>query len=191
MNTRSTGSNSTETVGGLVVSLLFWLSLLTATAMFAAVGLSPKILERLRLEEQFDASQFRLVQMEQQNDQLNRVLEAIRKDKDFAAEMTRIEFDAMRQDEEIIPVDSGLRLSPRDLATPRSPAVMVQAWYRPMLVPFAENDELRRNLLTASAVLIVVSFTWFQSARTAQPEQPAGKGRSLWRGLKDRYVRSH
>ena len=191
MNTRLSGSSPTETVGGLMVSLLFWLSLLVATTMFAAVGLSPKILERMRLEEQFDGSQFRLVQMEQQNDQLNRVLEAIRKDKDFAAEMTRIEFDAMRQDEEIIPVDAGLRLSPRDLATPRTPAVIAHAWYRPMLVPFAENDLLRRNLLTASAVLIVVSFTWFQPARASQAEQPAGNRRSLWRGLKDRYVRSN
>lgn len=191
MNTRPPAAGSAETVGGMVVSLLFWLSLLAATTMFAAVGLSPKILERMRLEAQFDASQFRLVQMEQQNEQLERVLEAIRKDKDFAAEMTRIEFDAMRQDEEIIPVESGLRLSPRDLSTARTPAVIAQAWYRPILVPFAENDQLRRNLLTASAVLVVISFTWFQPARATQVEQQSGKRNSLWRQLRARYVRAN
>jgi cell division protein FtsB len=175
----------------MVVSLLFWLSLLAATAMFAAVGLSPKILERMRLEAQFDASQFRLVQMEQQNEQLERVLEAIRKDKDFAAEMTRIEFDAMRQDEEIIPVESGLRLSPRDLSTPKTPAVMAQAWYRPVLVPFAENDLLRRNLLTASAVLVVIAFTWLQPARATQEKSQVASRESLWRQLRNRYVRAN
>lgn len=186
-----TNAHPPETVSGLVVSLLFWLSLVVATLMFAAVGLSPKVLERLRLTEQYQANQLRLVQTELQNDQLERVLDAIKRDKEFAAEMTRIEFDAMRQDEEIIPVDPALRLSPRDLTTPHSPAVIPAAWYRPLLVPFAENDLLRRNLLIAAAITVVVSFTWLQPTRSRQATPPAPSQPSLWSGLRARYVRSN
>jgi hypothetical protein len=187
----STNTQPPETVSGLVVSLLFWLSLVAATLMFAAVGLSPKVLERLRLTEQYEASQLRLVQTELQNDQLERVLDAIRRDKEFAAEMTRIEFDAMRKDEEIIPVDPALRLSPRELAATRSSAVIPAAWYRPLLVPFAENDLLRRNLLIAAAITVVVSFTWLQPNRSRQASAPTRSVPSLWSGLRARYVRSN
>lgn len=183
------GHTPPETLSGMVISLLFWLSVLMAASLFAAVGLSPKLIEQLRLRDEFTANQFRLVQVEQQNEQLEQVVNAIRQDKDFAAEMTRIEFDAVRRDEEIIPVESELRLSPRDIGVPHVPAVMPRAWYRPLLVPFAENDSLRRNLLAAAAALVVVSFTWFQptvSARSSVTAEPTR--RSIWSALRDRYV---
>jgi len=178
-----------ETLTGFVISLLFWLSLLVATVMFAAVGLSPKLIDQARLREEYEANQFRLVQLEQQNEQLQRVVDAIRRDKEFAAEMTRIEFDAVRQGEEIIPVDSGLRLSPRDAAVTRAPAVMPQAWYRPWLMPFAENDELRMSLLGSAAALIVISFTWFQPVTARQLARPVGACRSMWQAACIRYTR--
>ncbi|MBS0201298.1 MAG: hypothetical protein JSS49_00255 [Planctomycetes bacterium] len=180
-----------ETISGLVVSLLFWLSLLTAAALFAAVGLSPKLIERSRLRDQYDANQFRLVQIERQNEQLQRVVDAIRTDSEFAAEMTRIEFDAVRHDEEIIPVDAGLRLSPRDVGIPHSPAVVAQVWYRPLLVPFAENDSLRMSLLGTAAALVVIAFTWFQPATARQLVRPVGACQLLWSSLRARYVRPH
>lgn len=184
------GATRPETLSGMVISLLFWLCVLVAAALFAAVGLSPKLIEQLRLRDEFAANQFRLVQVEQQNEQLEQVVNAIRQDKEFAAEMTRIEFDAVRRDEEIIPVESELRLSPRDIGIPHVPAVMPRAWYRPLLVPIAENDSLRRNLLTAAAALVVVSFTWFQPTAS---ERATASGdvtrRSIWSALRDRYVR--
>ena len=187
---KATSAPTPETLSGLVVSLLFWLSVLVATALFAAVGLSPKLIERARLRDESAASQLRLVQIEQQNEQLQRVVDAIRQDKDFAAEMTRIEFDAVRRGEEIIPVDSGLRLSPRDLAVPRSASVMPRVWYRPLLVPFAENDSLRRSLLGTAAALVVISFTWLQPATARQLVRPVGACQSMWMALRSRYVRS-
>ncbi len=184
------GPTHPETLSGMVISLLFWLSVLVAAALFAAVGLSPKLIEQLRLRDEFTANQFRLVQVEQQNEQLEQVVNAIRHDKEFAAEMTRIEFDAVRRDEEIIPVESELRLSPRDIGIPHVPAVMPRAWYRPLLVPFAENDSLRRNLLAAAAALVVVSFTWFHPTASARASVPADTTlRSIWSALRDRYVR--
>lgn len=183
--------SSPETISGMVVSLLFWFSVLTAATLFAAVGLSPKLIERSRLRDSYDANQFRLVQIERQNEQLQRVVDAIRNDKEFAAEMTRIEFDAVRQDEEIIPVDAGLRLSPRDVGIPHAPAVMPRVWYRPLLVPFAENDSLRMSLLGTAAALVVISFTWLQPATARRLVRPVGACQSVWSSLRARYVRSH
>lgn len=174
----------------MVVSLLFWVSLLVATLLFAAVSLSPKLLERSRLRDDYDTTQFHLVQVEQQNEQLQRVVDAIRQDQEFAAEMTRIEFDAVRHDEEIIPVDSDLRLAPRDLASVRTPAVIPRIWYRPLLVPFVENDSLRRSLLGTAAVLVIVSFTWFQPVASRQLARPVGACQSVWRAIRARYVPS-
>jgi cell division protein FtsB len=178
-----------ETISGLVLSLSFWLSLLLAVALFAAVGLSPKLIERARLRDESDAIQFRLVQIEQQNEQLQRVVDAIRGDKEFAAEMARIEFDAVRRDEEIIPVDSALRLSPRDPIAPRSQSVVPRIWYRPLLVPFAESHSLRMSLLGTAAALVLISFTWLQPASARQLARPVGACRSVWQALRSRYVR--
>lgn len=187
---RTMATPGPETISGMVVSLLFWTSLLSAAVLFAAVSLSPKILEMMRLQDEYDGSQFRLVQVEQQNEQLQRVVDAIRNDRDFAAEMTRIEFDAVRGDEEIIPVDSELRLSPRDLTTMRTPALIPRAWYRPLLVPFADNDSLRWSLLGTAAVLVLVSFTWMQPATARRLVRPVGACQSLFRTIRARYVRS-
>ena len=193
MNARPAGTSAPsapETLSGMVVSLLFWSTLLAASLLFAAVSLSPKLLEMLRLQDDYDSTQFRLVQVEQQNEQLQRVVEAIRRDKDFAAEMTRIEFDAVRRDEEIIPVDADLRLSPRELGNLRSPAMIPRAWYRPLLVPFVENDSLRMSLLGTAAALVVISFTWMQPATARQLTRPIGACRSAWHAVRARYTRA-
>ncbi|MEI8381265.1 MAG: septum formation initiator family protein [Planctomycetota bacterium] len=192
MSTLRTASSrpAPETISGMVVSLLFWVSLLSAAFLFGAVSLSPKILETMRLQDDYDGTQFRLVQVEQQNEQLQRVVDAIRQDPDFATEMTRIEFDAVRQGEEIIPVDAELRLSPRDLTQMRTPAIVPRAWYRPLLVPFAENDSLRMSLLGTAAVLILVSFTWMQPSTARQLARPVGACQSFMQTVRARYLRS-
>lgn len=178
-----------ETVSGLLVSLMFWLSMLLATLLFAAVGLSPKLLEQARLNAQFQANQSQLVAIERQNERLQRVVDAIRNDQDFAAEMTRIEFDAVRTDEEIIPVDAELRLVPRDIDIPRISAAVPEVWYRPVIAPFAESDSLRQSLLAAAATLVIVSFTWFQpAARRSRPNLAVAR-KSVWQLLRTRYVR--
>lgn len=173
-----------------MVSLLFWLSLLVAAAIFGVVGLSPKLIEQAWLREQYATHQLRLVQIEQQNEQLQRVVDAIRQDKDFAAELTRIEFDAVGRDEEIIPVEARLRLSPRDVGLPRGAAKAPRAWYLPLLAPFVENDSLRMRLLGVAALLVVISFTWLQPSAARKLDRPVGACWSMWQVIRARYVRS-
>ena len=182
-------ADGSETLSGFAVSLLFWFSLLIAAAAFAAVGLSPKLLEQARLSSEYATNQHRLVQIEHQNEQLQRVIDAIQNDPEFAAEMTRVEFDAVRSGEEIIPVEAGLRLEPRGLENIASRPAAARIWYRPLVAPFAENDSLRRGLLGAASILIIVSFTWFQPATAGQLGRSVAAGRNLWRAVCSRYVR--
>ncbi|MBC8113385.1 MAG: hypothetical protein H7062_03340 [Candidatus Saccharimonas sp.] len=184
----SGGNSPTETVSGLIVSLLFWFCLLLAASLFAAVALAPKLAETLRLRDLYTTNQLKLVSVERQNEQLQSVVDAIQNDKDFATEMTRIEFDAVRSDEEIIPVAADLKLETRGIQTPRAQPVIPRAWYQPWLTLLTENDSLRSMLLGAAAVLVVVSFTWFQPASADRLQKHVNLGRTAWQALRDRYT---
>jgi len=177
-----------ETLSGLIVSLLFWLSVFGAALLFAAVALSPKLIELGRLQRDFAAGQHELVQMEQQNEQLQRVVDAIRNDPEFAAELTRIEFDAVPPDEEVIPVDSSLRLSPQTVTAGTSGPVSVP-WYQPYLILLASDVSVRQRLLAASALLVVISFTWFQPASSRPSARSESPSFSVWQAIKRRYTR--
>ena len=179
--------SSTETVSGLMVSLLFWCCLLAAASLFAGVALAPKLTETLRLKGLHAANHHRLIAVERQNERLQRVVEAIRHDTDFASEMTRIEFDAVRADEEIIPVASDLKLETHAPEANRVSPVIPRGWSQPWLEQLTRNDSLRSMLLGAAAVLVVLSFTWLQPASAGRLERHISLGRSLWQTLRDRY----
>jgi cell division protein FtsB len=95
-----------------VVSLLFWMLLLTAAMLFAAVSLAPKLVTVRSLSLQHHHQQLRLLHLEQQTEQLERVVLALEQDPQFSAEIARLEFDAQRPGEELLPVDDRLQLSP-------------------------------------------------------------------------------
>ena len=178
-----------ETVSGMAISLAFWLCLLVAAVLFALVSLSPKLSVYLQLRSQFDTNQLRLVTLELQAEQLQRVIDAIRTDKDFAAELTRIEFDAVRPDEEVIPVESALKLDARAVETPLPAPASVHVWYEPIVKYFASDNTLRVSLLGAAAILVIVSFTMLQPAGAEQVSTGARGCSAIWQSLRNRYVR--
>lgn len=178
-----------ESVSGFFVSMLFWCSLLAAALLFSAVALAPKLAENRRLADQYTINQLKLVSIERQNEQLQRVVHAIQHDKDFAAELTRIEFDAVRTDEEIIPVTANLKLETRGMELPRIQPAVPRAWYQPWLKLLAESETLRLRLLGAAATLVVVSFTWLQPASTERINRQLRFGRSVWSSLRNRYIK--
>jgi hypothetical protein len=178
-----------DTISGMAISLAFWLCLLFAAILFALVALSPKFFIYLQLRSQFDMNQRRLVGFEVQADQLQRVIDAIRNDKDFASELTRIEFDAVRPDEEVIPVEVALKLDARagELLPPTT--TMVHVWYEPFVKHLASDSSLRMSLLAAAALLVVVSFSLLQPAGAAQLSTGVRGCNPVWQSLRDRYVR--
>jgi hypothetical protein len=185
----STTKSPPETISGMAISLAFWFCLLIAASLFAVVALSPKFLSYLRLRQQYDANQLHLVALERQGAQLQRVIDAIRCDKDFAAELTRIEFDAVRPGEEVIPVDVDLKLDASTSIEPLSDVVTTSPWYEPTVYYLASDAKFRMMLLGAAAVLVVISFSLLQPAGAIQVSTGARNCNSIWRSLRNRYVR--
>ena len=186
---RSTSTSPPETFSGMVISLVFWLFLFAAGILFAIVSLSPKLLVYLQLRSQFDVNQRRLVMLEQQAEQLRRVINAIRTDTDFAAELTRIEFDAVLPGEEVIPVDSALKLDARSVETPLPDFPAASEWYEPLVNHLASDHELRMGFLACAMLLVIVSFTLLQPMNHEQIATASHPTNSIWRNLRKRYAR--
>jgi len=175
-------------VWGTCVSFAFWTCLLVSAACFAAVALAPKYLQCQRLSEQYAANQRRLAEFERQTLQLKEVVSALEKDPAFAEELARVEFDAVRPGEEVLPVDPALRLDPHaELLTSDRPAATIHSWL-PTIVVLANEQDVRAALLLVSALLVVVAFTWlhdrFEAGRFPREQRPR---HSLWRRLSARY----
>jgi hypothetical protein len=178
-----------ETLWGMMISLGFWFCLLISAVLFAVVALSPKLLTYLQLRHQFDSNQLQLVALERQAGQLRRVVEAVRDDEDFAAELTRIEFDAVQPDEEILPVDGSLTLDAIATGSSTSLLAVMDPWYEPVVRFLASDARSRLSILGSAALLVVISFTILQPDEPARASAKARGQVSLWRSLRNRYVR--
>lgn len=178
-----------ETVTGMAISIAFWLCLIFAAGLFGVVALSPKYLIYLQLRSQFDANQVRLVSLESQADKLQKVIDAIRTDKDFASELTRVEFDAVRPGEELLPVESSLELDHNALTVTDTTTELRHEWHEPVVAFIAGDRNARITLLGAAAVLIIISFTILQPASTEHVNSGVRGANSVWRTLLSRYVR--
>lgn len=165
---------------GVLVSLLFWTALVAAAGMFAAVSLSPKLVTVRALSLQHHDQQWRLLQLERQTDQLSRVVSALEQDPQFAAELARLEFDALRPGEEVLAVESTLRLDPSTKSQLEHPTpqqwhddVWLQRW-----LTLATSETWRQTLLASAVVLILFAFTFLQEPLPARSNAaPAGPGR--------------
>lgn len=166
---------------GTILSLAFWLCLLSAAGVFAGVTLSPKLLTRQTLAERYREQQFRLLRIEQQVEQLDRVVVALDRDPHFAAQMARLEFDVARPGEELIPVDQALTLGTATEQPPpeRGRSVEAQSW-QPTLERLATDRVLRWQLLAAAAALVVLAFTFLQDSGIPVPEAEAGGPSRGW-----------
>src|SRR5262245_32173064 len=96
-----------------VVSVLFWLFLLTAAGLYAGASLAPKIVAWQEWEREYRANQMELVSLESRSTQLEQVVAALKDDPQFSAEVVRLEFDARTPGEEVIPVSEQLAFNPR------------------------------------------------------------------------------
>ena len=150
-----------------ITAFLFWGQLLIAVGLYAAVSLSPKLLVHSKLETDFLKTQSQLVNLEQQVDELKKVVTALENDPRIIQELARIEIDAVRPGEERISLSSDLTLQSR-LTQKRSHATeFTRAWYQPLLSIFAEDHQLRTTSLAVAAALVLISFTFFQPSDSA------------------------
>jgi cell division protein FtsB len=171
-----------STVWSGCVSLLFWMCLVTAAALYAGVSLAPKLVAWQDWERQYQANQLELVTLEARSTQLEQVVAALKDDPQFAAELVRQEFDAQVPGEEVIPVSHGLSFHPRATAEDIIPpaALRPQPW-EPYVTALATQQPLRRALLGTAAALVILGFTFLH-------DQHSRRGRSLWQALRERYA---
>ncbi len=163
--------------------------MIVSAVLFGVVSLSPKLLAYLQLRSQFDMNQRKLVALETQADQLQRVIDAMQHDKEFAAELIRIEFDAARPDEEIIPVDPPLKRDARVVETSLPEITTEHVWYEPVVKNLASDSKLRTSLLGAAAMLVVAAFTLLQPAGLNATATTGRQSSSTWQNLRNRYSR--
>jgi cell division protein FtsB len=175
---------------GVVVSLAFWLSLLAAAGCLAAVALAPKLLQGQILAEQYAENQRRLVLLERETLQLAQVVQALERDPTFAEELARVEFDAYRPGEELIPVEPALRLDRRVVPPP---VARQRTWAaNSLMLRLATDQRLRNRLLLTAAGLVVAAFTWCQeTAPKMTADAPRRSRRSIWQWLRERYSVPH
>lgn len=163
MSSAPADSGTTAAEPGWFISLLFWLTLLIAALLYAAVALAPKYLAYLESRRAFHANQMRLVALQHNERYLQKTVAALESDPLFAAELARVDFNAFRPGEEKIPVDPHLSLDARTepelrVTNPRLP------WYASLVTVAAENEPLRRNLLIAAAVIVLIAFTFLHES---------------------------
>ena len=157
----SDATNSVEESGrGWIFSLAFWLCLVFSALLYAAIALSPKLLAYFTLKQEYQTHQLKLVGLERQIEQTQKVIEALQHDPSFARELARVDFDAVKGDEERIPVDAGLSKKVR----PGAPDLTVPPpdlpWYTPILRVLAYSRIVGNTMLAISAGMIIYAFTF-------------------------------
>ncbi len=159
------------------VSLSFWGCLLLSAVLYASVALSPKVVNYIRLRTDFNATQFELVELEREVQYLARVAEALERP-DFSEELARVDFDASRPGDERIrvnPTGTPINREALDASVPEetvSRPAIAYPWYMPLIDMLATDMKLRRSLLIASSVVVLVAFTFLQEgSRRRKPSR--------------------
>ena len=126
---------------GWIRSLVFWLCLCVAVALYALVYLSPKYLENAQLSNRHHENQAQLVTLQKHSEHLQTVIQALESDPGFRAELIRIEFDAVDPAEQRIPVGDGLSLN----AITALPEVVQDDSHLPWYVPRWKLSRILRD----------------------------------------------
>ena len=141
----------------ILVSVAFWLCLLSSAALFASVSLAPRLVEWHELQLSTIDRQQQLVELEQHVQHLEKVVHALEHDPHFREEVARREIGGDLGDSSI-PLDKSLTV---DMTSPRTsgPNVpLVVPWYIPILKTLSVPSDWRRRVLWISAGLCLIAF---------------------------------
>lgn len=184
----SATAHERESGSSWIVSLAFWGALATAAGAYAAVALSPKLLVHAELASRHRENQLRLVRMERRARYLDRVVEALREDPEFAAELARLDFAAAGADDERLPVEAELMLDGR-LSAPGESVASEPSLpaYAEAIRPLAERPRLRAGLLAGAAALVLFAFTFLHERDASRLQNAAARTGGLASALGRRY----
>lgn len=148
-----------------LVSFLSWAMILTATALYAAVSLAPKLVNWSELRSEYRRTQSQLVYLEQQVSDVEKIVQTLEEKPELLEELARVDLDTVKSDEERIPVGAELTLQSRVTMQRNYEPDVTRAWYVPILSAFATNTRLRTVSLIVAAALVVISFTFFHPSQ--------------------------
>ena len=161
-NPQDVSSPTVQGSASWVVSLLFWLTLLSAAVLFALVALAPKLAEWMKVREQYVQNAGRLVALEGQVEYLERVAAALESDPEFARRLAQASQPERSAHQQMIPVTKDLVFggSERQHDIERAP----QPLYSGLIIRLASDQAHRRVFLCAAALLIIFGFTFLNDS---------------------------
>ncbi len=152
-----------QTAGSLLMSIGFWLSLLMAACLYAAVALTPKLAGWINARQQYLENSARLSQLEDEVDYLERVAAALKNDPEFARRLVRANQNSGLEQTEFLPVSRDLLFGGSPQAEPTVPQVVQPAVAR--VIFHLASDQTHRNwLLIAAAGITISAFTLLNEA---------------------------
>lgn len=186
-----------SSTGSLIVSLSFWCSLMAASLMYAAVSLSPRLEEWLTARDQYAANAHRLHVLENEVDYLERVVDAMKKDPEFARRMSeQIQLspgavaESAFETAAAVAVDGSPSSSVVQAMTPpRLPSSALPREFRGWILDLATNPELRTWLLATAAGLTLLAFTLLNESGKAIVLAVFGAIATVFHGISGRYFR--
>lgn len=157
-----------SSAGSLLVSLAFWCTLTVASLMYAAVSVSPRLEEWLTARDQYTTNARRLQVLENEVDELERVVTAMKKDPQFARRMSEqirllpgsvsaSTFEDMQGSQQPSLPSSFTPANTPDHAA--LPSAAVPRELRRWTLELATDRKLRNWMLATSAGLTLLAFT--------------------------------
>ena len=156
MATKQQQPETTDSDPAWIVSVVFWLTLFIAAALYATVALSPKLERYLTLKRDHEAGQWHLVELENRVKQLDRVAAALEDDPQFAAELARSRFGAVQPGSDAISLSDELQINFTE--APPAPVEIELPWYYAVVRQFASNAKLRWASLGTACGLVLLGF---------------------------------
>jgi hypothetical protein len=175
-----------QTAGSLLISLAFWMSLLIAATMYAAVALSPKLADWINVRQQYLSNAMRLQELEDEADYLERVAAALKSDPEFAGHLVRAHQNVGQNDSEFVPVSHDLLFGGSVRKTYDEP-VVVQPAVASLVYHLASHEQHRYWLLAAAAGLTLTAFTLMNEAGAGMLTACLRTGVRIFTAVTQRY----
>ena len=172
-----------------IVSLAFWFCLFLAAAMYAVVVLAPKWHAYQNLNSEHRNNQLQLVSLERDVKRLGKVVTVLENDTEFAAELARVDFGAIRPGDERLSVDEDLKMNVQSLQQLTPPRITRQAGSTELIRLFSQHRQYRQFTLATACLLALFAFCFLIDPRQ-HGSTPADDSPSPVTRLMNRYRES-
>jgi hypothetical protein len=171
--------------GAWLLSLGFWSCVFAASALWGAVSLAPRLVDRHDLERRFAERQGQLLTLHGDIEQMRMVRKELERQSEFTATVARHELRQTPPSVDVLPVSPELRHDARE-ARPAPVDILYDApWYLPVLRRLAASDELRTRWSLWAAGLLLFGFVFLHE--NAGTRAVVRLALAPFRGLARRY----